>query len=75
VKISDFGVSHFSQRLATTISGNNKNNDNSSLSMQDNIDLAKTAGSPAFFAPELCYAGNFFLYTYIHTYIYIYMYV
>jgi serine/threonine protein kinase len=45
VKISDFGVSYFNQHLA----GSNSHYD-------DEIDreLAETAGTPAFFAPELC---------------------
>lgn len=45
VKISDFGVSYFNQHLA----GNDGHYD-------DEIDreLAETAGTPAFFAPELC---------------------
>ncbi|CEG76733.1 Putative CAMKK/ELM protein kinase [Rhizopus microsporus] len=45
VKISDFGVSYFNERLA----GPNAHYD-------DNIekDLEETAGTPAFFAPELC---------------------
>ncbi|CAG8488903.1 211_t:CDS:2 [Acaulospora morrowiae] len=51
VKISDFGVSHFSQRsINKKISG---------ASAQEDMDLVKTAGSPAFFAPELCYPGDF----------------
>ncbi|ODQ65597.1 kinase-like protein [Nadsonia fulvescens var. elongata DSM 6958] len=40
VKISDFGVSY-----ASSIMNNNQD---------DEIELAKTAGTPAFFAPELC---------------------
>ncbi|KAI8603318.1 kinase-like domain-containing protein [Dissophora ornata] len=52
VKISDFGVSHFSE----------KNSQSSIIAQQqqqwgDDLELAKTAGSPAFFAPELCYAS------------------
>lgn len=39
VKISDFGVS-----FATTLDGK----------AQDDVELAKTAGTPAFLAPELC---------------------
>ncbi|GES86871.1 kinase-like protein [Rhizophagus clarus] len=50
VKISDFGVSHFSQR---TLSSQGKNQINT-----EDTDLAKTAGSPAFFAPELCFPGD-----------------
>lgn len=45
VKISDFGVSYFNQHLA-----------GSKGHYDDEIDreLAETAGTPAFFAPELC---------------------
>ncbi|KAI8068130.1 kinase-like domain-containing protein [Gilbertella persicaria] len=45
VKISDFGVSYFNQHLAGIHS-----------QYDDEIDreLAETAGTPAFFAPELC---------------------
>ncbi|PKC61449.1 kinase-like protein [Rhizophagus irregularis] len=50
VKISDFGVSHFSQR---TLSSQGKNQINT-----DDTDLTKTAGSPAFFAPELCFPAQ-----------------
>lgn len=78
VKISDFGVSHFSYALSAqspdqsplfTLSSPNKsetqlesstpNSPNSPTSTEEPLftdqDLAKTAGSPAFFAPELCY--------------------
>ncbi|BFZ61844.1 hypothetical protein YB2330_002921 [Saitoella coloradoensis] len=41
IKISDFGVSHLSQQQGG--------------SSQDDAELAKTAGTPAFFAPELCF--------------------
>lgn len=48
-KISDFGCSHFSEALlfASTAGGEEQ--------YVDDIELAKTAGSPAFFAPEMCY--------------------
>ncbi|WFC99748.1 non-specific serine/threonine protein kinase [Malassezia yamatoensis] len=42
VKISDFGVSHVGFMAAE----------------EDHVALAKTAGSPAFFAPELCLSGH-----------------
>ena len=41
VKISDFGVSHISVQASSTGAAD--------------LELAKTAGSPAFFAPELCW--------------------
>jgi len=43
VKISDFGVSHLS-----------KIDESGNPLPENDLDLAKTAGSPAFFAPELC---------------------
>lgn len=46
VKISDFGCSHFSEALYAADGGG----------YVDDIELAKTAGSPAFFAPEMCYS-------------------
>jgi serine/threonine protein kinase len=50
VKISDFGVSHLSDALAR--------NDASYAKLTDQA-LRKTAGSPAFFAPELCYSSDY----------------
>ncbi|KAI5949910.1 hypothetical protein KGF54_005388 [Candida jiufengensis] len=47
VKISDFGVSFASKLI----------DEDDNLSGSE-LDLAKTAGTPAFFAPELCYIGN-----------------
>lgn len=44
VKISDFGVSHLA-----------KMDEAGNLLPENDLDLAKTAGSPAFFAPELCH--------------------
>ena len=43
VKISDFGVSHLA-----------KMDEAGNALPENDLDLAKTAGSPAFFAPELC---------------------
>ncbi|SAM79567.1 related to Serine/threonine-protein kinase [Ustilago bromivora] len=72
VKISDFGVSHFSyammiasdQAAAATAVSSSASSSSSRLgqpsgstsdpSLMDDRELAKTAGSPAFFAPELC---------------------
>ncbi|KAI8883007.1 kinase-like protein [Backusella circina FSU 941] len=53
-KISDFGVSYFNEMLAV----------DASIQPSDEImaridrELAETAGTPAFFAPELCCAGD-----------------
>jgi serine/threonine protein kinase len=44
VKISDFGVSHLSKIDEET----------GEALTENDLDLSKTAGSPAFFAPELC---------------------
>lgn len=51
IKISDFGVSHYSHALR----GSDGEDEPTYL---DEHELAKTAGSPAFFAPELCYGGT-----------------
>ncbi|KAF7720853.1 hypothetical protein EC973_005904 [Apophysomyces ossiformis] len=51
-KISDFGVSYFNELLAGDMEASDE-----SISRMDR-DLAETAGTPAFFAPELCCAGD-----------------
>lgn len=54
-KISDFGVSYYNELLASN---------NMHLQLSDQVlnkidrELAETAGTPAFFAPELCCAGD-----------------
>lgn len=62
VKISDFGVSHFSYALLVASGGlPSSDGDEEKMkdpSLVDDHELAKTAGSPAFFAPELCLAGE-----------------
>lgn len=52
VKISDFGVSYL---------GRGADEEAGSELEQSDLDLAKTVGTPAFFAPELCYTGNVIL--------------
>ncbi|KAL1923641.1 uncharacterized protein VTP21DRAFT_8621 [Calcarisporiella thermophila] len=52
VKISDFGVSYFNEHMSGVLSDHQKS------SWQDDLELAKTVGSPAFFAPELCFMGD-----------------
>ena len=49
VKICDFGVSHFTAAAASREDPN----------LYDEAGLTKTAGSPAFFAPEICHIPNF----------------
>jgi serine/threonine protein kinase len=55
VKISDFGVSYFGRpsRSGQTEGGVSESDANDEF--DDDIELAKTVGTPAFFAPELCY--------------------
>ncbi|KAI9490109.1 kinase-like domain-containing protein [Zychaea mexicana] len=55
VKISDFGVSYFNELLAGD--GQRSTTTTSDTSRVDR-ELAETAGTPAFFAPELCCAGD-----------------
>ncbi len=58
VKISDFGVSHYSHvhRHHDDVECDSPGEDDPAY--MDDHELAKTAGSPAFFAPELCYNGD-----------------
>ncbi|KAH7133130.1 hypothetical protein B0J13DRAFT_93882 [Dactylonectria estremocensis] len=54
VKISDFGVSYFGRPIRDgefdeTVS------ESEARDFDDDLELAKTVGTPAFFAPELCY--------------------
>lgn len=62
VKISDFGVSYFNESLAAHPEEDPTRSNYHPASADDthriDRELAKTAGSPAFFAPELCYAGD-----------------
>ncbi|KAJ2959266.1 hypothetical protein NQZ79_g5205 [Umbelopsis isabellina] len=57
VKISDFGVSYFSELLAGDVHSYTDVDDAASR-IRIARELAKTAGSPAFFAPELCTVGD-----------------
>ncbi|KAH6666156.1 kinase-like domain-containing protein [Halenospora varia] len=52
VKIADFGVSYFGRHIREGEVEGNVSEDNATLF--DDLDLAKTVGTPAFFAPELC---------------------
>ena len=54
VKITDFGVAHFSyaQRLATAGS---ENDDPEEIHLHDESSLSRTAGTPTFLAPEIVY--------------------
>ncbi|KAI7907587.1 kinase-like domain-containing protein [Cokeromyces recurvatus] len=55
-KISDFGVSYYNELLAA----NNTVQPTEELLNKIDRELAETAGTPAFFAPELCCAGDLF---------------
>ena len=53
VKISDFGVSYLGKPIR--VDDNNEEIDETDTEVQDEaIELAKTVGTPAFYAPELC---------------------
>ncbi|KAF8322711.1 kinase-like protein [Clavulina sp. PMI_390] len=60
VKITDFGVSHFSYTLALEERAGETGSGPIDPVLIDEQALAKTAGSPAFYAPELCYTGEEF---------------
>ncbi|KAI9262016.1 kinase-like domain-containing protein [Sporodiniella umbellata] len=51
-KISDFGVSYYNDMLAHQVEPTEER-----IHKMEK-ELAETAGTPAFFAPELCYAGD-----------------
>ncbi|KAK3320740.1 hypothetical protein B0T19DRAFT_247045 [Cercophora scortea] len=58
VKISDFGVSYFGRPVRDgepdeTIS------ESEARDFDNDLELAKTVGTPAFFAPELCYTDTY----------------
>jgi SNF1-activating kinase 1 len=52
VKISDFGVSYFGRPIRE---GEETVSEADATDFDDDLELAKTVGTPAFFAPELCY--------------------
>jgi serine/threonine protein kinase len=60
VKISDFGVSHLSEALARASATSRQAGPSASSTnlAEDDRALRKTAGSPAFFAPELCFPAE-----------------
>jgi serine/threonine protein kinase len=57
VKISDFGVSHFSAalRMAAAGAGKNANDKPRDSRLLDDNELSKRAGTPSFLAPEVVY--------------------
>lgn len=54
VKISDFGVSYFGRPIREGELEENVS-EADATDFDDDLELAKTVGTPAFFAPELCY--------------------
>ncbi|KAF2117575.1 hypothetical protein BDV96DRAFT_397458 [Lophiotrema nucula] len=52
IKISDFGVSYLGRRTTEDPSGDQSESDYQDA--DEAIELAKTVGTPAFYAPELC---------------------
>ncbi|KAL9115516.1 MAG: hypothetical protein Q9227_000837 [Pyrenula ochraceoflavens] len=54
VKISDFGVSYLGKPLGFD-EDNPDGEDGDATALDDPRELSKTVGTPAFFAPELCY--------------------
>ncbi|KAK1761270.1 Serine/threonine-protein kinase ssp1 [Echria macrotheca] len=56
VKISDFGVSYFGRPVRD---GDETISESEAQDFDDDLELAKTVGTPAFFAPELCYTESY----------------
>jgi len=54
VKISDFGVSYFGRPVRDGEPEENLS-ESDAQDFDDDLELSKTVGTPAFFAPELCY--------------------
>lgn len=54
VKISDFGVSYFGRPIREG-EADELVSESEARDFDDDLELAKTVGTPAFFAPELCY--------------------
>lgn len=56
VKISDFGVSYFGRPLRDA---DENISESEARDFDNDLELAKTVGTPAFFAPELCYTDSY----------------
>ena len=56
VKIADFGVSYFGRHIREGEIEENMSEEDTT-DFDDDQELAKTVGTPAFFAPELCYTS------------------
>ncbi|KAL9058155.1 MAG: hypothetical protein Q9162_001879 [Coniocarpon cinnabarinum] len=57
VKISDFGVSYLGKPIREGRESEETSDAEGSEFLEDEADLAKTVGTPAFYAPELCDLG------------------
>ena len=55
VKISDFGVSYFGRPIREGEAEDELVSESEARDFDNDLELAKTVGTPAFFAPELCY--------------------
>ncbi|PNH37292.1 hypothetical protein VD0004_g9495 [Verticillium dahliae] len=58
VKISDFGVSYFGRPIRDGEPDDEAVSESEAQDFDDDLELAKTVGTPAFFAPELCYTDT-----------------
>ncbi|KAI0385526.1 kinase-like protein [Hypomontagnella monticulosa] len=58
VKISDFGVSYFGRPIREG-EPDEIVSESEARDFDDDLELAKTVGTPAFFAPELCYTDQY----------------
>ncbi|KAJ5948506.1 hypothetical protein N7454_001813 [Penicillium verhagenii] len=61
VKISDFGVSYLGRPLHDEEEEQLGEGETDATELDDARELSKTVGTPAFYAPELCYTGDDFL--------------
>lgn len=55
VKISDFGVSYFGRPIREGEFDDELVSESEARDFDNDLELAKTVGTPAFFSPELCY--------------------
>ncbi|KAH7097384.1 kinase-like domain-containing protein, partial [Auriculariales sp. MPI-PUGE-AT-0066] len=60
VKLADLGSAHFSYAQRLALAGHDEANLDEPLDqvLMNDKDITRTAGSPAFFSPELCYQGE-----------------
>ena len=58
VKISDFGVSYLGRPNAANSTTEESLTENDVSYIDDDRELVRTVGTPAFFAPEVCYTGD-----------------